>query len=253
MLRLLATIAVALAPPATTMAADLRIETRVYAADDERPINESVTCFHGGVVYDFRAAESRVTVYRGPVGEKPARFLLLDTEREIQTEIKASQIASTMSKLRRWAAAQTDPFLQFTGAPQFDESYDAETGELKLTSEQLSYRLVTTPVKHEELKLELRSFLDAFAQLHTLLEAGLPPEPRLRVNEALFRRGVIPVEVELTARDDEEPGLRGEHDIAWVLSRRDRLKIDQVADQLASFTRVSNADFQRSRKQVAAK
>ncbi|MEM8864150.1 MAG: hypothetical protein AAGF31_01235 [Planctomycetota bacterium] len=238
---------------ACASAADLRIETRVYAVDEETPVAESVTCFRAGVVYDFRPDESRITIFRAAVGDKPARFLLLDTEREQQTEILAPQIEATMSKLRRWAASQSDPFLQFTGAPMFDERFDADTGELLLTSDQLSYRLVTTPLKHPEMKVELRQFLDGFAQLHTLLEAGLPPEPRLRVNEALFRHEVIPLQVELTARDDEEPSLRGEHVITWVLSKHDIQRIDHAADQLASFQKVSNAEFQQGRRQVASK
>ncbi|MEM9185436.1 MAG: hypothetical protein AAGB00_02960 [Planctomycetota bacterium] len=233
-------------------AADLRIETRVYETAEETLVNESVTCFQAGAVYDFRPAAKRVTIFRAAVGDSPSRFLLLDTEREQFTEIAASQITATMTKLRRWAAAQDDPFLRFTGAPRFEESFDAESGELRMASDQLTYRIITEPLKHPEVNLELRAFLDGFAQLHTLVEAGLPPEPRLRVNEALFRHRVIPLQVELTARDDEEPSLRAEHVVDWVLSKQDRMKIDRSADQLASFQKVSNAEFHKGRRQLAS-
>ncbi|MEM6799181.1 MAG: hypothetical protein AAF589_06675, partial [Planctomycetota bacterium] len=201
-------------------AADMRIETRVYAAADEKePVSESVTFFHDGVVYDFRAAESRVTIFRGAVGDKPARFLLLDTRLKQRTEVPVNRITAAMTKLRRWCAMQEDPFLRFTGDPSFEEYFDPDSGELRMTSDQLTYRLVTTPLKEEEIKLELRTFLDGFAQLHTLLESGLPPEPRLRVNEALFRHGVVPVQVEVTAGDDDKPSLRAEHVVDTVLSK----------------------------------
>lgn len=236
------------------LAADLRIETRVYAADEEAPISHSDTFFSDGVVYDFRDAESRVTIYRPAVGESPARFVLLDTRLEQQTEVPIDKIAQAMNKLRRWAAMQEDPFLRFTGAPRFEETFDQATGELKLTSDQLSYRVVTKPLKNPESRVELRGFLDGFAQLHTLLEAGLPPEPRLHVNEALSRHGVVPLQVELTARDDDEPSLRAEHVVDTVLSKPDRLRIDEALNRLTSYKRVSNAEFQRGRKErVAAK
>ena len=235
------------------LAADLRIETRVYALEEEGPISDSVTLFDAGVVYDFRTAESRVTIFRAGRDGKPARFILLDTKRQLRTEIDANQLTATMTKLRRWAAAQSDPFLRFTGAPMFEEQFNADTGELLLTSDQLSYRIVTVPLKHPEMRMPLRSFLDAYAQLHTLLEAGLPPEPRLRVNEVLFRHSVMPVEIQLTARDDEEPALRAEHVVAWVLSKQDRLRIDDAIDGLASYKKVTNAEFQQERRQVAAK
>lgn len=227
------------------LAIDLRIETRVYdaTAEDAPPLNESVTCFHKGVVYDFRRADSRVTIFRPAVGDRPARFLLLDTDNEQYTEVSATQLEATMIKLRKWAAMQTDPFLQFTGAPEFDETFDDETGELSLTSDQLNYRLQTTPLKHKAIAGQLRAFLDGYAKLHTLLEAGLPPEPRIRVNESLYRRKVIPLQVELTEPNADEPSLRGEHEVAWVLSKRDLAQIDRATDQVASFAKVSNAQY----------
>lgn len=240
-------IAVLLLTAATATATDLRIETMVFAVEEEAPVSQSVTYFHDGIAYDFRPTEGRATIFRQGVAGKPARFVLLDTERGVSTEIHTDQLERAMSKLRRWAAMQSDPFLQFTGAPVFREEFDPETGELRMTSDQMSYRLMTTPLKHPEIGPQIRLFLDRYAQLHTLLEAGLPPEPRIKINEALHRHGVIPLEVELTARDDDEPSLRGEHKVAWVLSKQDHAVIDHALNQTASFQKVSNADFKAGR------
>lgn len=242
----------ALLLPSLTQAGDLRIETVVTSVADEAAVSQSITCFRDGVVYDFRPKQDRVTVFRAAGHGRPARFVLLDTAGKRQTEIRESQVASTIDKLRRWAASQDDPFLRFTGDPSFDESFDPDTGELLMASEQLTYRLSTQPLKDPALKPELRAFLDAFAKLQTLLDAGLPPQPRLMVNEALFRHGVVPVEIELTARDDEAPSLRATHDVDWVLSKQDLLRIDVAIDQLASFQKVSNAEFQEARLRAAA-
>ena len=229
-----------------THAEDYRIETRVYSADEEEFSSETVTLFTGGVAYDFRDADNRVTIFRPGVADKPGRFLLIDTKRKIKTEIAAEQIAIVMTKLRRWAALQKDSFLRFTGDPVFQESFDPATGELKMTSQEMSYRLVTMPVSNEKTMSELRAFLDAFAQLHTLLEAGLPPAPRLLVNEALDKRDVIPVEVELYSGPiSEKPSIRAEHMITWKLSKMDRDRIDQAQNQLAEFKEVDNSFFSK--------
>lgn len=229
-----------------TQAEDYRIETRVYATDEEEFSSESVTLFTGGVAYDFRDADNRVTIFRPGVADKPGRFLLIDTKREIKTEIAAEQIAIVMTKLRRWAALQEDSFLRFTGDPVFQESFNPATGELKMTSQEMSYRLVTMPVSNEKTMSELRAFLDAFAQLHTLLEAGLPPAPRLLVNEALDKRDIIPVEVELYSGPiSDKPSIRAEHMITWKLSKMDRDRIDQAQNQLAEFKEVDNSFFSK--------
>lgn len=226
-------------------AADFRIETRVYAQGEDEPVSQSITLFSDGVAYDFRPRDYRVTIFRRGMGTKPGRFVLLDTDRERRTEISGERVAVVMTKLRRWAALQDDPFLRFVGDPTFKEAFEPSTGELRLESDQLSYRLVTMPVASPEAMKELRAFLDAFAQLHTLLEAGLPPGPRLEVNKVLARRSVVPVEVELYSGPIEgEPSLRADHLITWILSKQDRAKIDLASAQLAEFDEVENAEFQ---------
>ncbi len=234
------------------MAADFRIETLVYSADDkESPVGESVTLFTGGTAFDFRDADHRVTIFRAGVGNKPGRFILLDTEREERTEIGADQVAVVMTKLRRWAAMQDEPFLRFTGDPSFDTTFDAATGELRMTSDQLSYRLVTMPVANREAMNQLRTFLDAFAQLHTLLEAGLPPAPRLLVNEELSNRSVVPIEVELFSGEiTDKPSLRAEHIVSWILSKQDRQRIESAARQLTEFVEVENATFRHRNERL---
>lgn len=225
-------------------ATDFRIETRVYAAEEEEPASKSVTLFSNGVAYDFRDTDHRVTIFRPGVASKPGRFVLLDTQRKFRTEIGADQVAIATTKLRRWASLQKDPFLKFTGDPVFKESFDSATGELLMESDLMSYRLTTMPVADKQTMSELRAFLDAFAQLHTLLEAGLPPAPRLLVNEALDKRNVVPVKVELFSGPiEEEPSLRAEHQITWILSTQDRDRIDMATNQLSEFKEVENSRF----------
>lgn len=235
-------------------AADFRIETRVYAPGEDEPASESVTLFTAGAAYDFRDDDARVTVFRSGAADKAGRFVLLDTEREVRTEIGGDRVAIATTKLRRWASVHKDDFLRFTGDPSFDETFNSETGELRLTHKLMSYRLVTMPVASREAMKELRAFLDAYAQLHTLLEAGLPPAPRMLVNEALANHDVVPIEVELYSGPIHgEPDLRAEHLVTWILSRQDRNRIEQANRQLAEFVVVDNTAFSKFADRLADK
>lgn len=252
MLSVLRPLTVLLALAAAGVASDLRIETRVFAEDEDQPVCQSVTLFSSGAVFDFRDERPIVVIYRPGTPGKPGRFVLLDTERKIRTELTTDRIDGAIEGLRKWAAQSEDEFLRFTGQPSFVESFNEETGELELIGEQLSYRLVTQPIEKPESKLAVRQFLDSFSKLQTLLETSLPPDPRLRVNEALFRHGVMPVETRLYSGAQEEPSLRAEHFSIWMLSRSDRERIDKATDQMVSFQAVSNEEF-RHKETLAAK
>lgn len=233
-------------------AADFRIETRVFPAGDSNPSSESVTLFTRGAAYDFRDTDDRVTIFRPGAADKPGRFVLLNTADRTRTEIGAQRVAIATTKLRRWAALQEDPFLRFTGDPVFDQSFDPDTGEMRFTNKLMSYRLVTMSVASREAMKELRAFLDAYAQLHTLLEAGLPPAPRMLVNEALAGRDLVPLEVELYSGPiTGEPDLRAEHLVTWILSREDRKRIEQANRQVAQFTKVGNEKFSKFAHRLA--
>ncbi len=252
-MRLLLALLLSACPAPVALAADFRIETRVYEPKEEKPVSQSVTLFTGGAAYDFRDADHRVTIFRPGAADKPGRFVLLDSERRYRTEIGADRVAVVTTKLRRWAAVHKDPFLRFTGDPSFDETFDADTGEMRMTSKLMSYRLVTMPVASREAMKELRAFLDGYAQLHTLLEAGLPPGPRMLVNESLANHDVVPIEVELYDGPIEgEPDLRAEHLVTWILSREDRHRIEEANRCIAEYTEVENTEFSKFANQRMA-
>jgi hypothetical protein len=221
---------------------DFRIETKIYVGKEEKPVSEATTLFLDGVVYDFLSAPPQTAVFRKGVGDKPGRFILLDPGQRIKTELATDQIAGAMDKLKTWAGRQTDPFLQFAANPKFDESFNTENGQLVLASYLENYKLETAPSGHPQALVEYREFLDWYTRLNTLLGAGPPPEPRLRLNEALARYQVIPLTVELTRAGEKEP-LRAEHDFTWRLSRDDRNKIDEVRTSLAGYRDVKNEQF----------
>jgi len=231
--------------PLITSAEGFRIETAVYYGDEEQPTLETTTLFLDGVVYDFLAEPEQTAVFRKATGGKPGRFILLDRQQRIRTELSTEKIAGAMAKLRTWAARQSDPFLQFAADPQFKESFETETGRLVLASHLESYTVATTRVERAHALAEYREFLDWYTQLNTLLSAGPPPEPRLRLNAALARHEVVPLKVELARSGEKEP-LRAEHKFIWRLSDEDVQRIDDVRASLASYRAVPNEEYLRS-------
>src|SRR4029079_13138904 len=92
--------------------------------------------------------------------------------------------------------------------------------------------------------LEYREFLNSYTRLNTLLQGGPPPEPRLRLNDALARHRVIPLKVELSRAGEKEP-RRAEHNFTWRLSRDDMKRIDVVRESVVSFRKVEPDEFLR--------
>jgi hypothetical protein len=246
LLRITATFSVIAISAAIAPAENFRIETKIFTSDVDdkkaQPVSETTTLFFDGAVYDFIKEPAQVAVFRKSQGGKPGRFILLDPQHRIKTELSTTQLTGAMAKLRKWAGQQTDPVLQFAADPKFKESFEQDKGELILASHLESYTVTTTPADNPQALVEYREFLDWYAQLNTLLGAGPPPEPRLRLNEALQRYQVLPLKVELTRAGEKEP-LRAEHSFTWRLSREDADKIDKVRASLASYRGVSNQEF----------
>ncbi len=235
----------------TAVAVDFRIETKVYAGDEELPVTQNTTLFQNGVVYDFLEVSKRVAIFRHRQEGQPGQFLLIDPVRSVKTTVTTDRIDTAIDKLRSWSRTQRNPLLTFAADPSFDEKFDAESGSLTLESQQMTYRLATLAVEHSDVWRDLRNYFDGYAKLNCILSSSMPPTPRLVVNAALEKHNVVPVEVNLSLEGDENPQLRAEHLYTWRLSKDDRARIALVGEQLVSFREVSNAEFQE--ESVAAK
>jgi hypothetical protein len=229
----------------TTAAEGFRIETKIFIGeedDEAEPISENTTLFSQGIVYDFLKSPSQTAVFRKPVADKPGRFILLSDKEKVQTEISTEKLTRAMAKVRDWAGQHKDPFLKFAANPDFKESFEPDSGKLILASHLETYTVATSPAEHPEAVNEYREFLDWYAQLNTLLSGGPPPEPRLRLNQALARHEAVPLKVELTRSGEKEP-LRAEHDFTWRISQQDTKRIEDVRAALASYRSLSNENY----------
>ncbi len=243
---LLAILVIALAIVSPARAEDFRMETFIYVGDAEEFDSRTVSLFHNGVYYDLRGVSQSTTIYSPPQGNQPGRFVLLDPSREVKTEWTTDRVDGYIAKLSRWAMGHKDAMLRFHAAPKFTTTFDEATNNLKLASDELSYDVDTEPLASPDRARVLVEFYNAFAELNCLTATGLPPGPRLVLNRELLDRQIAPLTVRLATDDLENPDLRSEHKLAWMLSKDDLDSIAVVNEQLVKFREVSNAEYHQA-------
>jgi hypothetical protein len=239
---------------ATPALADgFRVDNRVFVEKEEEPRIKSTTIFHEDTVYDCLDTPQEITVFDRSAG----RIVLLDTVRKIRTEVTVAQLDDLATRLRKWASGQPDEFLRFSAEPKFDEQFDTSTGELRLASPWISYRVATAEPKRSEILTQYKEFCDSYSLLNTQINPGSrPPFPRILLNDVLQRLGRMPREVHLTLRPEGEKLLgdkitaRSEHQVIPHLVESDRTRIAQIDQFMAIYQPLPFREYQ-SRVQPA--
>ena len=162
------------------MAEDFRIESRVFAGKDAKPVSENTTLFHVGIVYDYIPGKE------SPFSTDPEPICALDRQRKVKAEVTVAQLQTFCDRLQHMAAEDSNPFVRFVAEPHFDAAMGAEASELVLSSPQMTYRLKTTKAESPEASQQYREFSDWYARLNVMMNPGsTPPFPRLAVNDEL--------------------------------------------------------------------
>ncbi|MFO0896933.1 MAG: hypothetical protein U0836_05815 [Pirellulales bacterium] len=228
---------------------ELRIETKVFAGREEQPVSQNLTLFHAGAVYDYLPDTREVTVF-DPRG---GRFRLIDPVRGHQAEIETREIDEFCKGLKRWAAEQKDPLLQFAAQPQFEVEFDPERDELLLKHKLLQYAAVAVPVQRGRNAVlpHYRAYCDGYARLGAMLHPGsIPPFVRQQLNAELHSRGLVAESVELTLQPREALGkplvIRSEHKIAYRLIDSDRKRISQTNEQMANLPTIDWHEYRQA-------
>src|SRR5262249_56732187 len=92
----------------------------------------------------------------------------------------------------------------------------------------LSYEVKCAFHESPEIVAAYLHFTDWMARLNYLLnERALLPGPRLELDKVLRRRGVLPIEVTLHAREEKGLHVRAEHRFDWKLDATDRSMISR--------------------------
>lgn len=193
------------------------------------PRGRSTSLFHAGQIYDRIDGGNQMTIYE-PAHEQ---FVIVDAAR------RQSAVLS-FEDINRWiyqaeasardfiAKAQADKsqaeriaFTRFQLAPQFKESYDEKDKLLTLGSKWLTYEVKCATHDPDFVKAYL-DYADWMARLnYVVYPQTLFPGPRLALDEALRRRGLLPVEVTLRSASQTGMQLRAEHRFDWKLDATD--------------------------------
>jgi len=225
-----------------------RIETFVYRDQDKTPISENLTLFHDGLVYDFLLGQDRSAEEIAIYDSRGETFVLINVARRVRTEITLVELMQRLEAFK--TSGVIKPEDRFLIDAEFTEDYDPANGLLTLKSDQLTYRVRGQQVKDEAAWHALVDFMDQFARLNVTDPRRMPPFARLRVNQSIRQRRLVPTEVALEIQPagrlwTAPVKVRAEHYTVWQLSREDLKRIDVARRFWVDFPAVSLAEFRQ--------
>ncbi len=210
-------------------------------------ISRSLTLFHAGKVYDYVDAAKEVTVFE----PSHHRFSLLNERRRTVTEVTQDEVRQYLTLVEQEGWKRLDAgseqagmsqvralsWLKFQLKPEFDVSFEAAKSKLTMLEPNCRYEAEgQAPPSRNVVETYLR-FADATAELNSVLHPQAPlPKPRLRLNEELRQRGLLPMVVDLQVNQDRPLHLRAEHQWTWKFLSTDRQLISGWEAQLNDAT-----------------
>jgi len=233
------------------LAEDFRVENAVFLDNEKSPSSESVTIFHGGMVYDCLKSPPEIVVYDREAG----RFILLDVGRRIRAELTTSDVAAFTTRIRESAPKHPDPVGKFLADPKFQERYEEGTRELTLSSPWATYRATLPADPETPAAIELyRDFSDWSAKLNAMLSgaASRPPFARLALDQAIADRKAIASQVVLTLSSGKADGrratIRSTHRVVRPLAQADLDRVAQIRGFLREFKPVGFEQYRKSER-----
>lgn len=252
-----------------------RVETEVFAADDDTPVARSLTLFRNGVAWDFletiskekekekekddapvEAAEPVEFVLHDPARE---RIILVDPARDVKTQVDHLRLERLRSSLGTWARKSEDPLMRWAGGPEFGDGMEETSMKVVLTGPRVRYEVTFEEAEKAGVAEEYRRFADAALLVKALVHpGGIPPFPRIAINRHVATEGGIPVAVRLEidsrmARLGRKPSvMRSEHKVleSWLAS--DHKRVAAAEERMALATPVDLATYAGRADEAAA-
>ena len=223
----------------------LRVETEVFADNDEAPVARSLSLFRDGIAWDFletlsKEQEKEKNDDAGPdepvefVLHDPARerIILVDPARDVKTQIDHLQLERLRASLGNWARKSDDPLMRWAGGPDFSEGMEETATTIVLVGPRVRYEVSFEEADNGAVPEEYQRFADAALLVKALVHpGGLPPFPRIAINRRVAAAGGIPVTVRLEiesrmAKLGRRPNvLRSKHKVleSWLASDHKRV------------------------------
>lgn len=238
----------------------LRVESEVFAGDQEEPVARSLTLFAGDTTWDFLeppagqeprppagVAGCDQIILHDPVRE---RVIVLDPRRKLKTQIDALRLERLSASLGKWARSSDDRLIRWAGGADVGGGIEEKDGSLELEGPRVKYAVRYSAAPSREVATAYRTFADTAILLKALLHpGGIPPFPRLAINRRIESAGGIPSEVRLElgaslprlGRPAET--LRSVHRTMPRLTDADQTRIDDAAALVAVAEEVDLAEF----------
>ncbi len=237
---------------------EFRVKTTLFAGKDEQPAAEHLILFSDSLVYDLpQINDNVVTVFDPGRG----RVILLDRATQVKSTIATDDLVKLTAQLRTSADspkkrkqlgldAEVQPIIV---DPKTDEAAPVALNESseKIASDgymttfgDARYEVLTQTPRQSAIAKQYGQFADLALRLNVIRPLGLPPFPRMTLNDRVTASGQIPLETRLTIRRAiMSDRYRSTHDLVELLSESDRKVIKEVGGMLALYKEVPLDQF----------
>ena len=244
---------------APAAAQNFRMETDVFLAAEKKPLVQTLTLFTDSMVYDFIYGPANgkdkedqqvteVTVFDMSAG----RVILLDIAKARKTVLSHEQLVQ-MTTAMKVHTGEKDGVYHFAADPKFTFKFEEEKLQLDGLSPNLIYRVKGQKPEQAAAAFRYQEFADWSARLNACRPGNLPPFARMEVGKELANRGLIPEEITRTMIAPGRLGnkrveLTSRHHVNWLVSTKDRKRIETVAEQIGTFEGVTFLSFAQADK-----
>ncbi|NCA10821.1 hypothetical protein EBR56_03280 [bacterium] len=237
---------------------EMRVESEIFVDRGTTPVARSLTVFRAGLAWDFldgpAPGQTGEIVLHDPARE---RVVVIDPRRNVKTEIDRLRLDRLSASLAAWARRSDDKLVRWAGGPGFAEGCRVEDHTLELAGPRARYTVEFAPAPAPEASETYRRFADTALLLKALLHpGGIPPFPRLAINERIAAAGGIPetVSLEIDARSvllgGRSQTLRSVHKVHPRLLAADLERVEDAEARVAVAEAVDLATY--AEPQVAA-
>ncbi len=211
-----------------------RIATDINFGEEKAPAKQSLTLFSEGVYYDFSLDDPNEIAVIDP---QQQRIILLDIKRSIKTTINTTELQKYVDVAKQQAAS-TDLALLLTAADTV--SFDEATGAISVGIDQMHYRSTFQEPQDPRMATQYADFANWSARLNAAYPPHRPPYVRMRLNDELGSRNLLPHEIVLTkAINGKADKTRCRLIADWQLTKEDQARIKSTNSYMQQFNELS--------------
>lgn len=225
---------------------EFRVENSIYRDGQKTPIHATLTLFpKGGVVYDFSFGADGEQIEQATVYDFPRhRFMLVDYAAGVKLEINETEVLEVLGQLLA-KVESNESLLKEAANPEFETAHG--DGIFRFNGKFLKYEIHTFSPSMKRAPRDYQRFADWSARLTTLQPHGLPPNARIKINDALASEQLLPKEVihvrSVGAIWENDKKLRSIHTFHWQLTRSDKQRMETLHQKMASMESVGLRDY----------